>query len=190
MFLKRFFILAVAVCIAAGVAFPGFAQEPSGPPLAPGIDGTYYEGIWRFNITERCHRHTDGGVVNLGTDRLYLKVFFLGAAEYIGDLYPTLEDARNETNLAGIWDFTFHVPQGGESYVIYGQSSATIDANKFVGDCLYFFEGWLKTVVKRSANQKLSKLTGSNLAFCEPLNPDNPYLVCSSVWNARWIEAL
>jgi len=45
----------------------------------------------------------------------------------------------------------------------------------FVGICGYIFEGWLKTDVKSSANQTLSKLTDSNLAVCEPLNPYDLY---------------
>ena len=191
---KIFFIMALALCVTAGFALPGFALDPPGPPLAPGIDETYYEGIWLINITETCHRHTDGGVVNLGTERLYMRVSFDGGADYIGDLYPTLEDARNETNDVGIWDFFFDFFflffPGGENYVVHGFGELDIVNKGFVGFCLYDFEAWLKTAVKSSGNQTLSKLTGSNIAECEAFNPGDPFLVCSSVWNARWIEAL
>jgi hypothetical protein len=185
---KNLFIMAAAMWISAWLALPAFAQ--SGPPLAPGIDETYYEGIWLINITETCHRHTDGGVVNLGTERLHLRVSFDGINGYLGDLYPTLEDARNETNSVGFWDFFFDFPVAGETYIVYGFGDREIANTDFTGECFAVSEAWLKTAVKLSANQTLSKLTGSNIAECQPMNPDEPYLQCSSEWNARWVEAL
>jgi hypothetical protein len=186
---KTISIMSIMLFVTAGLALPGFALDPPGPPLATGIDEKYYEGIWLINITERCHRHTDGGVVNLGTERLYMRVSFNGGPDYIGDLYPTLEDARNETNLVGIWDFSFDFPGFGETYVVNGFGDMDVDNANFSGVCDYGFEAWLKTAVKLSANQKLSKLTGSNIAFCFPDLPEDPYLTCSSNWNARWVEA-
>jgi len=190
MALRRSGILAIALCATTVFALPAFSQAPPGPPLADGKDATYYEGIWLINITETCHRHTDGGVVTLGTDRLFMRVSFDGINGYFGNLYPTLEDARSNINQVGIWDFFFDFPGFGETYLVNGLGDKDVAANDFVGFCSYVFEAWFKTAVKSSANQTLSKLTGSNIAVCVPDNPSDPHLTCSSVWNARWIEEL
>jgi len=190
MSLKKFGILVISLFVIAGFPLLSFAQDPAGPPLTDGKDETYYEGIWQINITERCNRHTDGGLVKLGTEKLFMRVNFDGVDGYFGDLFPTLEDARNETNQVGIFDFFFDFPfDKGETFVVNGFSDRDVIQARFVGECFFEFVGWLKTAVKNSMNQLLSKLTGSNTGFCLPDDPDaDPFLVCNSDWGARWLE--
>ncbi len=192
MCLKKLCIFA-SVLIALSIATSSFARPPVGA-----FDETYYDGIWNIQISETCHRASDGRVVNIPLQDLYMILYFQ-QPYYYGYLYPTIQDARLGTNEMGYVQLDFNpgiglfnylpipVPPQPVSYVVNGAVYRGVNSTKIMG-CEGILQAWLYTVVKTNSDKHYNKLTGTGIEVCA--DPEQQFYQCDTDWIARWSENL
>jgi hypothetical protein len=201
MYAKRLWIFTLILIALMGFSISSFA----GPPVGS-FDETYYNGIWNIRFSETCHRASDGQVVPIPLQNLYMTFVWQGgtSACYDATLYPTLQDARDNTNSIGVAEFCFEpglfifsepVPA---SYVFSAIVERSVNSPT-VAACIGILQGWLSTAVNtlHSQNKILNGLRGTSIDVCGSVFDDvaqfdgqQELFECSDDWNARWIELL
>ena len=186
------------VVVIAVVALLCGSAQAFGPPGDP----AFYEGIWLFKISKKCNMSETGSPVGFPLEQIYgvlVTTVDSGNVAYDKYFYPTLDDARNDTNGIGYGYLSFgpeffFLPaasskvkglisksnpaqanvavNGVVSYVFTQISERYVTNSKFTGYCVDLAQGWLKTSVLLNNNQGLSKLTGWSVEECFPLLPN------------------